>query len=80
MSTGEFVFRRQEAEVGHGHLLRVTAVEQPRNGRTIVLRKIMKSERGRTLLEPGLGEQLTVSEQDVPELIQMLERIEDGEV
>lgn len=72
--------RRQETEAGHGHLLRVTAVEQPRGKRVVVLRKVPESEKGRPLLNTDSGQRLTVAEDDVPELRKMLERVENGEV
>lgn len=77
MTDATITVRSREIEVGHGHHLRVSTVEQPRGGRVLVLQKLTESDRGVPLLDADQGRRVVVAEEDVPELRQLLEDVEE---
>ena len=79
MTEGEFVMRSQEAEVGHGHVLRVTSVEQPCGSRVTVIQKIPASQKSSPILAAENDSRVVVDEDELPELVEMLRAVQRGE-
>lgn len=77
MTKGEFIVRTREAEIGHGHRLRVSTVQQPRGGSVVVIQKLTEPQRGVPLLDGDGGRRVVVDEMDVPTLRKMLEGAEE---
>lgn len=72
----ELTVRTEERESPSGELLRVSDVERPGGGRSVVIERLPGSLGGRSLLEPGTGERLVLGADALPDLMELLEEVE----
>lgn len=65
----------EEVELAGGRVLRVSRVENPRGGETVVVEKLVGAYAARSLMEPSSGSRLAISADDVAELRRLLEEV-----
>lgn len=65
----------EQIELDGGRVLRVSRVENPRGGETVVLEKLTGAYAARSLIEPSNGSRLVVSAGDLPELRRLLKEV-----
>lgn len=79
-SVSETVTRTVEIETEHGALVRLAVVERPRDGRVIVIQKVMDSGGYGSLLEPEAGSRVVLPEEVAGQLRDALDAVSEGEL